>query len=179
MKNYKLLITLLIASLVFTQCGDSKKEEDLNALEEQYKCKGVDDCLSKYEFEGARAYAPVESFGSFSFDDAMKKIVNAESKYWVKEKDYKTAIGIVDEYDGGSYSQHEKIAMRYELLSVIIDELIEARDFDQAKIYALKASDEHTLEGWNATQTNDFDKEETQQKLLLKKIDNAKKILSK
>ena len=178
MKNYQLLIALLTASLVFTQCGgDSKKEEDLNALEEQYKCKGVDDCLSKYEFEGARAYAPLVE--SWNLDDAMQKIVNAESKYWVKEKDYKTAIGIVDEYDGGSYSQHEKIAMRYELLSVIIDELIEAGDFDQAKIYALKASDEHTLEGWNATQTNDFDKEETQQKLLLKKIDNAKKILSK
>jgi cell division protein YceG involved in septum cleavage len=35
----------------------------------------------------------------------------------------------------------------------------------------MKASDEHNIEGWMESETHDFDKNKTQQKLLLQKVE--------
>ena len=63
------------------------------------------------------------------------------------------------------YYQNDLIAYKYEYLNLVIDELIEEGDLKKAKIYAMIASDEHNTVGWTGSETNDFDKNMTQQKL--------------
>lgn len=172
MKNIKLFAFALI---IATSCGDQERDKK-DALLEKYNCSSLDDCLWKYEFEGARAYLSLKKESGYVHREGaeINKILDAEANYWVKEKEYKKALSVIDE-SADDYSGDNKREKRFKLLSLIIDELIEDGDFTQAKLYALKGSDEHTIEGWSDVR----DEEKTQQKILLKKVEKAEKLLSK
>lgn len=158
------------------------EEEIKPKLVEKYKCYGVDDCLSKYEFQGARDFASeIQVFSPSLFgNEVMEKIVRAESIYWLNEKEYDRAYKTVLEFKPSNTDwSNAEMERQYDILDDIISSLISDKEFDKALLWVLKASDQHNIEGWKKSDTSNWNDQETQQKILLKKITTAKKILSK
>jgi hypothetical protein len=173
MKNIKQISILFFISILLFSCKNEQEqkeeyfEEEIKPkLVEKYKCYGVDDCLSKYEFQGAREFASeTAKFGySWEAEDINNKIITAESTYWINEKEYDRAYKIIKEVGENEFK----------VLDDITSSLISDKEFDNALLWALKASDIKTTVGYNIS-----DGEDSQQKILLKKIATAKKMLSK
>lgn len=182
MKNLKQISILFFISILLFSCKNEQEqkeeyfEEEIKPkLVEKYKCYGVDDCLSKYEFQGAREFANETAKFEYAnaVEDINKKIITAESTYWVNEKEYDRAYKIIKEYDPGIYKSH-KSEKEFEILDDIISSLISDKEFDQALLWALKATDIEDADGFNVR-----DGKDSQQKTLVKKITTAKKMLSK
>ena len=86
MKNIKQIAILFLISLMLFSCKNYQQEKEeyfeeeiKPKLVEKYKCYGVDDCLSKYEFQGAREFASeTAKFGySWEAEDINNKIITA------------------------------------------------------------------------------------------------------
>jgi hypothetical protein len=179
-------VALLILTLnILFSCGPSEEEIEIekknkkhSELAEKYKCDNVEDCLSKYEFEGARAYYSYD--GTDEFD-----IVTAESQYWLKEKEYMKSLSIIEAYSlEEDHYQKAKTKLRFNTISSIIDDYIIERNFEKAKEYALRLNDNINIENetkeyysrYNDDEKNPF---ESQQDEMLKKIEKAEKLLVK
>lgn len=174
-------ITILGGIALLLMSCDSKGKE----LEEKYKCNSVEDCLKKYEFEGAHAFCSLNS-NSMGSEQELQ-LLNGESEYWLKEKDYLRAITIIDEFSIAGTRVHMESDVREIKLKVfnkIIDNLIEERNFDKAKEFALKLSDVENDDGYDedffmrlsSDKTRKF---KSQQKVVLEKIETAEKLLKK
>ena len=183
MKNIKQIAILFLISLMLFSCKSEweKKEEYFeeeikSKLVEKYKCYGLDDCLSKYEFRGAREFASetAKFEGPNRELDNMNKIITAESTYWVNEKDYDRAYKIIKEYQATGYDS-DKINFKkeFKILDDIISSLISDKEFDKALLWAIKATDIKDADGFG---TEVWDKD-SQQKILVKKITTSKKLL--
>ena len=177
MKNIKQISILFFISILLFSCKNENQqkeeyfEEEIKPkLVEKYKCYGVDDCLSKYEFQGAREFA--SETAKFGYDDEanMNKIITSESTYWINEKEYDRAYKIIKEVGENEFK----------VLDDITSSLISDKEFDNALLWALKASDIKATDGSNPG-IDSFSKDHgpSQQKMLLKKIATAKKMLSK
>ena len=176
-------IVTIFALLILQCCGPSKEEREAikEAIKEEKEfaekcgCNEVSDCLGKYKFEAARKYA--SKYGDYG-GEKMRKIVTAEAFYWVNNKDYERALLTVDETAGDAlgFGDHEKYKIRYQVLDKITEKLIDEGNFKEAKKWAFKASDDRNCEAWNAEEDNHFNKNETQRKVLLKKVVDAEKI---
>ena len=109
-------------------------------------CSSVDECLSSYDFEGAR-----KQVGDGSDKDRdIKKITIAESKYWADKGEIDRALTIVDE----SWSTSDYIwpeadwqEWRYNIIDKGVTSCCEKGDYRQAKIYALKSPDDINVDG--------------------------------
>jgi hypothetical protein len=184
MKNLKQISILFFISIMLFSCKSEYEqkeeyfEEEIKPkLVEKYKCYGVDDCLSKYEFQGAREYASESRKFEPSWDVEanLSKIITAESTYWLNEKEYERAYKIIKEYEPGeTYQDYLKSEKEFKVLDDIISSLINESEFDKALLWALKASDINGVSGNKISEGED-----SQQKILLKKIATAKKMLSK
>ena len=176
MKFKTKFITAIILLLIFS-CSEESK------LNEKYDCIGVDDCLSKFEFEGARAFAglpyDVRNFSERdAHDDSWRNILVSESNYWVKNGDFKKAIEILDA-DKGNYkianNFHETgfNKTKYDLISKIIEELLDNNEFDEARKWVLKCPDA-AISGF----LNEINKknEGAMRDVLNKKIDEFEKL---
>jgi hypothetical protein len=166
----KIILILLSIGFLFS-CG--KKETP--KPEAKYDCENVDDCISKYDFVAARAYmAADESLGAYSH---LQKITEAESIYLAKNGEFDAALNVINEASHTNYYDHEKEKAKYVVIEMAVNNFLEKEDYKSAKKWALKASDLRNVEGWNESDTRDWKKEETQQKLLLKKIADYEKIV--
>jgi hypothetical protein len=173
-------LTILGGILIFSSsCSDPKIKE----LEEKYKCNSFEDCLDKYEFEGAHAFG---SHLNMSSEDELR-LVNAESEYWVKEKEYSKAISLIDEFSTAGTRVHmegDLLEIKLKTFNKIIDNLIEERNFDKAKEFALKLSNTENNDGDSEEYFMDLSSDEdrkfmSQQKVMLDKIETAEKLLKK
>lgn len=183
MKIIKQISILFFISILLFSCKNEqeKKEEYFEEeikpkLVEKYKCYGVDDCLSKYEFQGAREFASeTEKFEPWDVDANMNKIITAESTYWINEKEYERAYKIIKEYEPSrTYEDYLKSEKEFKVLDNIISSLINDSEFEKALLWALKASDIEGTDGFKIIGDGD-----SQQKILINKIKSAKKLLSK
>ena len=192
MKKTNLILgVILTTTLIITSCGskdneaentENEKKKKEKELAEKYKCISCEDCLSKYEFEGARAYLALSDWREANFRQEIT-VLTAESNYWVKQKDYERALNIVDEFHN-EMAEREKQKIKHDILSKIIDDFISLKDYEKAKLFALKASDNINLGGENKSENpSAWDEEselknwKSQQKDLLDKIKNAEKLL--
>ena len=153
------------------------EEEIKPKLVEKYKCYGVDDCLSKYEFQGAREFANETARFDFYENNLStnKKIITAESTYWVNEKEYDRAYKIIKEYQPTGYkADYINSKKEFEILDDIISSLISDKEFDKALLWAIKATDIKDADGSAVSEGED-----SQQKILVKKITTSKKLLLK
>ena len=146
--KFKTKYFLTILSFLMTlSCSEDSK------LKEKYNCIGIDDCLSKFEFEGARAYISLPyDVGNYkergAHDDGWKNILVSESNYWVKNGDFKKAIEILDAdkenykvgnvFDASGFNK-----TKYDLISKIIEELLDDNEFNEARKWVLKCPDKH------------------------------------
>jgi hypothetical protein len=109
-------------------------------------CNSVDDCLSKYDFEGARKHIGNE----FDSDKEVKKITISESKYWADKGEIDRALTIIDEsWDTDDYYWPEADwqEWRYNIIDKGVTSCCEKGDYRQAKIYALKSPDDINVDG--------------------------------
>lgn len=135
-----------------------------NSESNNLPCANIDDCISKYDFVSARNY--LSSFKYTELYDNTRKIVIAESNYWVNQGEYDKALSIIDETDAKQISQYgyddgEQNKIKSKLLKAIINKLIDNKYFTKAKQYALKETDEK------------------ENKKLLKLISDSEKLCSK
>jgi hypothetical protein len=191
MKKTNLIISIIIITfLIISSCGDktndventeNEKRKKESEIAEKYKCISCEDCLSKYEFEGARAYLALSDWREANFRQEITVII-AESNYWVKQKDYERALNIVDEFHN-DMAEREKQKIKHDVLSKIIDDFISIKDYEKAKLFALKASDNINLDGENKAENpsawdevSEMKNWKSQQKDLLEKINLAEKL---
>ncbi|MBM3187050.1 MAG: hypothetical protein FJZ67_12180 [Bacteroidetes bacterium] len=109
-------------------------------------CSSVDECLSSYDFEGARKH--IEN--KFDSDKEVKKITISESKYWADKGEIDRSLTIVDEsWDTDDYYWPEADwqQWRYNIIDKGVTSCCEKGNYNQAKIYALKASDDLNVDG--------------------------------
>jgi hypothetical protein len=131
----KNIILLASISFLFISCTQTESG-----------CNSVDDCLSKYDFEGARKHIGNE----FDSDKEVKKITIAESKYWADKGEIDRALTIIDEsWDTDDYYWPEADwqQWRYNIIDKGVTSCCEKGNYTQAKIYALKAPDDINLDG--------------------------------
>ncbi len=110
-------------------------------------CNSVDECLSSYDFEGARKL--VEGNDIFS-EEKVKKITLAESKYWADRGEIDRALTVIDE----SWGIHDYVwketdwqTWRFNIIDKGVTSCCEKSNYKQAKIYALKAADDMNIDG--------------------------------
>ena len=150
MKFKTKFITAIILLLIFS-CSEESK------LNEKYDCSSVDDCLSKYNFEGARAYASLpHEEGDYEERIAhwsgWRNILVSESNYWVNSGDFKKALQILDADKenfrlNGSSPDAPFFEAKYNLISKIIERLLDDNEFNEARKWVLKCPDKHKSGG--------------------------------
>ena len=166
--------------VLISSCGDSDYEKSRDKAIEKYDCSSIDDCLSQYNFEGARAHMAANDKNGGpvfnGYEENIEKISNTESAYLANHGEYERALKILDEdYQGIS---HRKYEIRYNILEIAVDNYCEEGNFQKAKQYALKASTKHTLQGYTIRDARLYGEEfENQQAVLLKKIKTYQNIM--
>ena len=163
-----LLIWFIAARWIYRGVTGAEEKEAIAEMVADCDCSSVDDCLAKEKIDCAWQILNRDDF-LIDLEDKFK-IIKAESIEYIEQGEYKKGWNNLAKQDL-DYNQDKLIAYKYEYLNLVIDELIEEGDLKKAKIYAMKGSDEHNTEGWTESETNDFDKNKTQQKLLLKKVE--------
>jgi hypothetical protein len=127
--------------LFISSCSNTDEE-----ISDKGGCSSIDGCLSIYDFEQARKIA---GEGYFS-DDELKKITISESKYWADKGEIDRALAVVDEswgIDDYEWKESDWQAWRYNIIDKGVTTCCEKGDYRQAKIYALKASEELNIDG--------------------------------
>jgi len=139
MKSAKFYISLSLLFFI-SSCSNTKTESG---------CSSVDDCLSSYDFEGARKQ--VADVQDWDKDEEIQKITLAESKYWADKGDIDRALTIVDESwgtDDDDWPEADWQEWRYNIIDKGVTSSCEKGDYKQAKLYALKASNELNVDGF-------------------------------
>jgi hypothetical protein len=179
-KKISRLIYFTGVIVLFSSCGQSEEEK----LIEKYKCSSCEDCMTKYNFEAAHAYLALADWREANFREEIA-VLTAEANYWVKEKDYERAMDILEEFHLDGY-ENEKQKVKFNILSSIIDDYISLKDFDNAKIYALKSSDDINLSGESKSENPDawdevseIESWRSQKTELIERIEKAENLLNK
>jgi len=164
-----LLISLLaVRSLYRGATGADEKEAKAEMIED-CGCGNIDDCLAKDKIDCAwKMYNELAENYLDTYDELMK-LVKAEGTQHIINKTYDEGWLRIGQNDLG-YDQHLLWVYKYEYLNSVIDQFIAEDNLKGAKLWAMKASDEHNTSGWKKEQTHDFNEKKTQRKLLLKKV---------
>ena len=156
---FALSILALISSCREPDINEDKQEE----IAEKYKCLSVDDCLAQYKFTAARAHLDAINDPRNRYAP-NKKIVNLETSYWVNQGDFNQAMTVLEEarvsiaIDYTKESEYNK--MTYNLISSIVNKLLDKGNYKEAKRWALKI---------------DYDKKKEK---LLKQIKESEKLMN-
>jgi len=178
MKKSKITpITLMLLLVVFvSSCGGSDDEENRQAVAEKYDCDNVEDCLTNFNFEAARAH--LNNVELWAKRDTYKKIVNAETNYWINAGEFDKALSIMEEgkvgIEDGIYG-HEYNRMRFDLISSVVDKLLDKEAYKEAKRWALKCPN-LTVEGWG-TDSRDYNEKTNMKNTLLTKIKETEELM--
>ncbi len=149
MKQIKNILSItLISSFIFfiySSNPSSENNDRIEKLTEEHGCGSVDECITQYNFEGARAFAAKTLFGRSEKNAGWEKILTAEANYWINNDDFERALNVITEgkdyyKDIIDYAAPEKYNLaRYNVLSTIIDRLLDQEKFKEAKRYAIKS----------------------------------------
>jgi hypothetical protein len=174
-KKISKLATLSITIFLISACAtkhEREVENKLKEVKEKYSCISVDDCLSKYDFEAARAFMGADG----SQYDNLPKITTAESIFLAKKGEFERAISVIDEANHVNYYEHEKQELKYTIYDMAVTSLLEKSEYNQAKKWAMRSSDLHSTKGWTKDEkSSHWSKDETQRAVLLEKIKEYKK----
>ena len=170
MKFKTKFITAILLLLIFS-CSEESK------LNEKYDCISVDDCLSKYKFDGARAYMGISEKKTEDKSKDWETVISAESDYWIKEGEFKKAFSIIDqtinrvEYNS-NVEEFFQNKIRMKAVSAIVDELNDKNEFNEARKWVLKCPDV-AIDGFNYEANR---KDGLIRDVLNKKIDDYEKL---
>ena len=161
-----LLIWFIAARWIYRGVMGAGEKEAKAEMVADCGCSSIDDCLVKNKIDCAW-----EMYANNEWGDTREKlkIIKAESINFIEVGEYKKGWNNLCGKDLG-YSESDLIAYKYEYLNMVIDELIEEGDLKKAKLYAMKASDEHDTEGSQESGFSEWYPNKTQRQLLLKKV---------
>lgn len=152
----------------------------------KYDCSTVDDCLTIYQFEGARYVSEGSS--------DLKKIIISEAAFLIENDEFDRALKVLFEGKSnfesyGSYNEYYET--EYTILNSIVDKLLFKDNYDDALKWANKACNNCNLKGQTKQDVIDYygigkegenrkiedlwDENETMDMVLLRKIENARK----
>lgn len=176
--NRKIIPSILALSIAafISSCGGSETEDKRQEIAEEFDCDNVEDCLTNFNFEAARAH--LSNVDEWKKRETYKKVVNAETNYWVNAGEFDKALSIMEEgkvgIEEGIYD-FEYSKMRFELISSIVDKLLDKESYKEAKKWALKCPN-LTVEGWGAD-SSDYDEKNNMKNTLLKKIKETEELM--
>ena len=115
----------------------------------------IDDYLNKYKWEEAREInsSMVDSIRNKN----LKKITMKESSYWANEKNYEKALSIVDESSdipNEIWYDEEWEEFKYDIINKAVTNYCENDNYNQAKIFAMKAADDRLVDGSSFNRRN-------------------------
>jgi hypothetical protein len=153
-----------------------------NSGKQKYGCSSVEDCLTKYEFEGAR-YFDNNGLGK-------SKISLAEAVFLVGNDEYERAMNVINESD---VSVQELNKNKYIIVSAVIERLILKNNIDEALLWVSRICNICNIEGQtkkdvisyygigregneNKKIEDYWDESKTMDKVLTEKVLKAKKL---
>ncbi len=107
-----------------------------NSGKQKYGCSSVEDCLTKYEFEGAR-YFDNNGLGK-------SKISLAEAVFLVGNEEYERAMNVINESD---VSEEKLNKNKYIIVSAVIERLILKNNIDEALLWVSRICNICNIEG--------------------------------
>ena len=132
-----ILITVVVCACREPDINEDKQEK----IAEKYDCLGVDDCLAQYKFTAARAYLDAINDPRNRWEP-NEKIVNIESSYWVNQGDFNQAMTVLEEARASIVTNYTRESdyneMRRNLISSIVNKLLDKGNYKEAKRWALK-----------------------------------------
>ena len=161
-----LLIWFMAARWIYRGVTGAEGKEAKAEMVANCGCSSIDDCLAKNKTDCAWEMYADDPY----FDKDKLKIIKVESINFIVAGEYKKGWNSLAGQDLGIY-ESDLIAYKYEYLNLVIDELIEEGDLKKAKLYAMKASDEHNIGGYKESGLSEWDPNKTQRQLLLKKVE--------
>ncbi|MDA0316586.1 MAG: hypothetical protein O2906_05555 [Bacteroidetes bacterium] len=183
----KLIRFFFIVLLTSYSCSEESK------LKNQFGCNGIEDCLSKYNFEGARAYVNLikskTEYMSFTeqaqYDFGWREIINQESDYWFNEGNYEKALSIVKEekmkfvHDGSDIFDEQSYNLAlYKVINQVIDNLLSQEKFKEAKKWCFRLPEAKT-DGWTQKSSPyKYDEAPKMRSVTMKKIKDFEKALN-
>ena len=186
-------VVIVILVVWIGSLGSTEEESQNDDLVEKYECENVEDCLVKYNFEAARAFASIASTNSLDDDNkskSMKKIITQESNYWIDNGEFDRGLTVVEvgkDYYRGEYDIQFEAAeyevAKYGVISMIVDALLDKEEFKEAKRWALKSCD-CNISGRTKAKQKDYDggkskwdESASMKNTLLKKIKETEKLM--
>lgn len=165
MNKTLILVALAIIgiSLIWYMSSTNDKEEIIS----ECSCGSIDECLAKNNIDCAWKF-----FNDLEYDknENKLKIIKVESINFIEKGEYKKGWNNLAKQEFEYLWKNDLMAYKYEYLNLVIDELIEEGEITEAKIWAMKGSENHNIEGWTESETSNFDEKKTQRKLLLQKV---------
>jgi hypothetical protein len=79
----------------FTASKKDNVESKPQSPEEKYGCSNFQDCLSKYEFDGAYYFYSKDPLKS---KEMLMELISSQVSYWSKEKNFEKAYDVLHEY---------------------------------------------------------------------------------
>ena len=137
---------LTIPILLVNSC-DSEMDKNREQFEtevkpklvEKYNCDNIDDCISKYQFEGARAYMGATLFDEFGEnEEGLRKITRAEISYLIENGELEKAKSVANESDMWDEYQNS--------IFQLLTSFIEKREYDQVFTILLTWKFEYTFD---------------------------------
>lgn len=123
-----------------------KKIDNVNGEPNQ---SSVEDCLNRYDFDGARKIWAKEPD-----KDKLFTIVKSESAFYFREGEIEKAFQVIDESDLG-YKEGEGERLKYKLYEDVVEVFLDKNDLDGAKKYAQKSPEDIWSEGGEYGVTTD------------------------
>ena len=163
-----LIIWFIGARWVFRGITNADEKEAKEAMVSDCGCSSIDECLNQNKLDCAWKMYEADDIKIYPYPDLIK-LIKAQCALHIQKEEYQQGWDYIKKQDFDSSDEMLK-AYEYEFLNSVIDRVLMSGNAKVAKLWAMKASDEHNTEGWRASQTNDFDPKKTQRKLLLAKV---------
>ena len=172
-----LYIVLTSSTLLIYSC-ESQMDKDREQFEtevkpklvEKYNCDNIDDCISKYQFEGARAYMGATLFEHFGEEDeeGLRKITRAEISYLIENGELEKAKSVANESDMWDEYQNS--------IPQLLTKFIEKREYDQVFAILLTWKFKYTFVSGNNAGSRVNDDFNEERNLFNDIVDNVFKI---
>jgi hypothetical protein len=176
-KNGSILLTIVIIGMIISSLllvglfrfATAPAREKAEMIEE-CGCESIDECVSNYNIDCAwKMYNEYQNDYTFTQHDVLIKLVKAEGAQSIRNKNFDEGWLKINQYDFDS-NQEILWAYKYEYINSVIDDFISEGNLNTAKLWAMKASDEHNSGGFKKGHWEFSSTDKTQRELLLEKI---------
>ena len=183
LKNGSIFLTIVIVGMIISALllvglfrAATAPAREKAAMIKECGCESIDECVSEYNIDCAwKMYSEHQKKVLFPGKqyDVLIKLVKGEGSQSIRNNTYDEGWLKIGQYDFDD-DQELLWAYKYEYLNAVIDNFIAEGNLKSAKLWAMKASDEHNSSGFKKGHWEFKSTDKTQRKLLLDKIKQFK-----